>query len=77
MEACRALLNVPDDEVLYEAIKELQQQVAAEREKRNAAEMNRTALELIEYKLKDELAAEREKVKALSEALKLAQSNHE
>jgi hypothetical protein len=49
MEACRALLNVPDDEVLYEAIKELQQQVAAEREK----------------------------VKALSEALKLAQSNHE
>lgn len=25
MEACRALLNVPDDEVLYQAIKELQE----------------------------------------------------
>ncbi len=33
MEACRALLNVPDDEVLYGAIEELQQQLADEREK--------------------------------------------
>ncbi len=32
MEACRALLNVPDDEVLYGAIEELQQQLAAERD---------------------------------------------
>jgi hypothetical protein len=37
MEACRALLNVPDDEVLYGAIEELQQQLAAERAK---VEMN-------------------------------------
>jgi hypothetical protein len=34
MEACRALLKVRDDEVLYEAIKELQQQLAAERAKK-------------------------------------------
>ncbi len=31
MEACRALLNVPNDDVLYGAIEELQQQLAAER----------------------------------------------
>lgn len=29
MEACRALLNVPDDEVLYEAIHQLREQLAA------------------------------------------------
>jgi hypothetical protein len=34
MEACRALLNVPDDEVLYEAIKaERENRIEAERER--------------------------------------------
>jgi hypothetical protein len=44
MEACRALLKVPNDEVLYVAIEELQQQLAAEREKREQAEQHSRVL---------------------------------
>ena len=56
MEACRALLNVPDDEVLYGAIKELQQQLSDYREK-----YQRSQEKVTEYF--DLLAAERENLR--------------
>ena len=59
MEACRALLNVPDDEVLYGAIKELQQQLDAEEQKVTDLSNELAATRLAS---RQQLAAEKEKV---------------